>query len=184
MICRAMQGKERKGLEYLYEGYYRQLVIWADTFLRNMGAAEDLVQEFFIKLWEQDMLKGVDPKRLKGYLLMGIRNRALNALEKQDPLRRVGEVAIPIEVWEEYDSWEENIRNRVKQAVEHLPERSREVVKSVYLENMKYREVAEKFGISIATVKTLIVNSLKKLRENVGVGSDILLVLFIKKIHF
>ena len=35
----------------------------------------------------------------------------------------------------------------------------------VFLEGLKYREVAERYGISVSTVKTLLGNSVKKLRE-------------------
>ena len=35
----------------------------------------------------------------------------------------------------------------------------------VFVEGLKYREVAERYGISLSTVKTLLSNSVKKLRE-------------------
>lgn len=173
-ICLLIRKRERKGLEYLYREYYRPLVLWADTFLDDMGVAEDLVQEFFIRIWERRMLEGLRSDNLKGYLYAGVRNRALNCLDKNEPLRRVGQAALPAAIWEEYDSFEDEVVEKVKAAVEKLPERSRQVVKSVYLENMKYREVAEKYQISIATVKTLIVLALKTLRKNTSMDFEVL----------
>lgn len=161
-------------MEYLYQEYYRPLVVWADTFLDDMGVAEDLVQDFFIRIWEKRMLEGLRSDNLKGYLYTGVRNRALNCLDKNDPLRRVGQTVLPAAIWEEYDSFEDEVVEKVKAAVEKLPERSRQVVKSVYLENMKYREVAEKYQISIATVKTLIVLALKTLRKDASIDYEVL----------
>lgn len=147
-----------------------------------MNAAENLVQEFFIRLWEKEMLQNVQPVCLRNYLYVGVRNRALNSLEKTDLLRRVGEIAIPVGVSEEYDDLKDQMMEKVREALERLPERSREVVKSVYLENLKYKEVAEKYGISIATVKTLLVNSLKTLRKEFSVYSGIFFLFFLKKV--
>ena len=45
-----------------------------------------------------------------------------------------------------------------------------------------YKEVAEKYGISIATVKTLLVNSLKTLRKEFSVYSGIFFLFFLKKV--
>ena len=177
-ICLLIKRKEKNGIEYLFEKYYRSLVVWADTFIHDMNAAENLVQEFFIRLWEKEMLQNVQPVCLRNYLYVGVRNRALNSLEKTDLLRRVGEIAIPVGVSEEY---EDQMMEKVREALERLPERSREVVKSVYLENLKYKEVAEKYGISIATVKTLLVNSLKTLRKEFSVYSGIFFLFFLKK---
>lgn len=181
-ICLLIRRKEKNGLECLYKKYYRPLVVWADTFMHDMGAAENLVQDFFIKLWEKEILGNIQPCNLKNYLYTGVRNRALNSLNKFDPLRRVGEVALPALVWEEYDDFEDQVVEKVREAVERLPERSREVVKGVYLENLKYKEVAEKYGISIATVKTLLVNSLKSLRKELSVYNGIFFIYLIKKI--
>lgn len=183
-ICLSIKRKEKNGLEYLYQKYYRPLVVWADTFIHDMNAAENLVQEFFIKLWEKSMLSGVMPDKLKGYLYAGVRNRALNSLDKTDPLRRAGEVAIPAMMWEEYDEEKELLEEKVRAAVERLPEKSREIVKSVYWENMKYKEVAEKYGVTLSTVKTLLVNSLKALREDTSIRMDILLFYLLKKSRF
>lgn len=173
-ICLLIKKRERKGLEYLYQEYYRPLVVWADTFLDDIGVAEDLVQDFFIRIWEKRMLEGLRSDNLKGYLYTGVRNRALNCLDKNDPLRRVGQTVLPAAIWEEYDSFEDEVVEKVKAAVEKLPERSRQVVKSVYLENMKYREVAERYQISIATVKTLIVLALKTLRKDASIDYEVL----------
>ena len=91
-ICSLCRQKNRKGLEYLFQMYYRPLVVWADTFVNDIGGAEDLVQEFFIHIWEKELLDGVKPETLKSYLYTAVRNRALNRLDKKDPLRRAIEM--------------------------------------------------------------------------------------------
>ena len=66
-------------------------------------------------------------------------------------------------------------------AVEQLPPRSQEIIKCVYLKGMKYQETAQFLNISIATVKTLLVNSLKSLRKTFGPDIEIFLLWILKK---
>ena len=74
-------------------------------------------------------------------------------------------------VWENEDVTHDDMIDQVLKALDVLPPRSREVLECVHLKNMKYVEVAELLGISVATVKTLLVRSLKTLR---GIVSDML----------
>ena len=70
----------------------------------------------------------------------------------------------------------EDMIDQVLKALDVLPPRSREVLECVHLKNMKYAEVAELLGISVATVKTLLVRSLKTLR---GIVSDTAFLLYV-----
>ena len=94
-----------------------------------------------------------------------VRNRALKLLEKRDPLREAcGELNENVEV-EDTDWLTEEILQAIEVEIEKLPPRTREVLKSVYIDGLSYRETADRFSISIATVKTLLVNALKYLRQ-------------------
>lgn len=181
VICSYLKKKDTKGLKYLFDEYYRPLVLWADTFLNDMGQAEDLVQEFFVKLWEQELVVSLLPATLKSYLYTAVRNRALNLLDKNDPLRLAYEVEDGMKCWEEYEDSQEEMFYKVEVALENLAPRSKDVVKGVYLEGLKYKEVAERYHISVATVKTLLVNALKSLRKEVGSAKSILMFFSLKK---
>ena len=52
------------------------------------------------------------------------------------------------------------------QVVEKLPNRTRLVVEDVMVRNMKYQEVAEELGISVNTVKYLLKEGVKRLRDH------------------
>lgn len=75
-----------------------------------------------------------------------------------------------------YDE-EELSRLKVKltREVAKLPEKSREVFNAIVLENLSYKQVAERYGISLNTVKTHYSNALKKLRDSLG---DLLIFFF------
>ena len=42
-ICDLLKNKDAKGMEFLFEEYYKPLVVWGDTFLNDVSRSEDLV---------------------------------------------------------------------------------------------------------------------------------------------
>ena len=165
LICRFLGEHDHRGLEILFEYYYRPLVLWADTFLSDIPAAEDVVQDFLVDFWEKRAYERITSGSIRGYLFAAVRNRALKLLEKRDVLREAGGV-LPVLVDESDTDWlTEEILQAVEAEIEKLPPRMREVLRAVYIDGLSYRETAEKFVISIATVKTLLVNALKRLRK-------------------
>ena len=150
-ICDLLKNKDAKGMEFLFEEYYKPLVVWGDTFLNDVSRSEDLVQDFLIKLWEKRIGEKLEPSTLRSYLFVSIRNLALNA------------------------NIEEEVIQRIEREVKKLPSRSRDIIECVYLKGMRYKDVAAELNISVATVNTLLVNALKKLRQTTGKEESILI---------
>ena len=145
-ICSLLNQGEEKGMEYLFTRYYKPLVLWAASFLNNIPQSEDLVQDFFIRLWEKRTQTSLQATTFKSFLYTSVRSLAFDRMEKKDPL-------------------EEEVLARVKNEIDKLPERSRQIMQCIYLQGLHYKETAAKLGISIATVNTLLVNALKKIRQ-------------------
>lgn len=162
------------GIRQLFCRYYRPLVLYAEEYLRDQAAAEDVVQELFVKLWEEDHLLKIANTSLGAYLYSAVRNRCYSYIRQKDVLRGTKElenVDIPVEWVADVD--EERI-DRVMKEIEKLPDRTRQVVKCVMLRNLKYREAAEELGISINTVKFLLKEGTKRLRDRLtALGADV-----------
>ena len=174
-ICDLLKNKDAKGMEFLFEEYYRPLVVWGDTFLNDVSRSEDLVQDFLIKLWEKRIGEKLEPSTLRSYLFVSIRNLALNAKVKVDPVQYVCDLVHFEKPWEEYDNIEEEVIQRIEREIKKLPSRRRDIIECVYLKGMRYKEVAAELNISVATVNTLLVNALKKLRQATGEDESILI---------
>jgi RNA polymerase sigma-70 factor (ECF subfamily) len=175
-----LRRRDEKGLELLFDTHYRPLVMWADSFLQDVTRAEDLVQEFFVRLWERRFVDGLSPAALRAYLFASVRNAAINALGRKDPLRMARGVTRADGAWAEYDDLTERMLQELEREVERLPSRSREVVRAVYVDGLRYKEVAERYAISVATVKTLLVGALKHLREKTRGARDRFFLLFFR----
>lgn len=167
-ICAMLCSRNQKGMELLFDVYYKPLVVWADTFLRDMNLAEDVVQDFFISIWNDKVYLRFKAETLTSFLYVSVRNRCFKKIEKRDVFRNALELEHVDLVFEEYNERHDAIVAKVLEEMALLPDRSREVMNGVFVEGMKYREVAERYGISISTVKTLLGNSVKKLRERLS----------------
>ena len=68
-------------------------------------------------------------------------------------------------------------------AINQLPEARRKIFTMIYLDGMKYQEVADKLSISINTVKKQMGRAFKTLRENLqGLSFTAILMIYFKRI--
>lgn len=180
-ICELLRSKNRKGMDLLFEKYYRPLVLWADTMLNDIALSEDTIQDFFIKIWNREIYKTFRSDSLSSLLYVSVRNACYNRIEKVDLLKGGLEIKDVEAIFEEYNANEDFIISKVMEELEKLPPKSREVVKYVFLNGMKYKEAASELGVSVSTIKTLLVNSLKRLRLSLGEKADLMLLFFLQK---
>ena len=179
-IIRILKHDKTKGIQLLFDHYYHALVVYADHFLKDQHQAEDIVQEFFVRLWEDDYLQKVPAGGLVSYLFTAVRNACFTARHKKDVLRHSEElVAIEIPV-EAFQADDERI-GRIMQAIGQLPERNREVIECVMLRGLKYKEAADEMNISVNTVKFLLKEATRRLRTTLTASERQFLFLFCRK---
>lgn len=145
--------------------------------LNDRGAAEDVVQDAFLAVWQK--ARTFDPERGRPYswLLKIARNRAIDELRRQRSPSRgerhswgflPEEPPDPVADDPESDPgevWAVELRSAVGQAMQELPDRQREVVEMAYFGGLSQREISESTGLPLGTVKTRTRLALKKLRE-------------------
>ncbi len=163
-ICKLLNEHDHRGMEILFNNYYRPLVLWADTFLNDVAISEDIVQELLMSFWEQKIYKRITPAKLRGYIFTSVKNKSLKYLERDNHQRKVRLTDTLFTELLDPDSLTEEMLQALNDEIEKLPQRTRDVLKSIYVDGMRYKETAEKFSISIDTVKTLLASALKKLR--------------------
>jgi RNA polymerase sigma-70 factor (ECF subfamily) len=134
-------------------------------------AAEDLVQDVFMRVWVARETSPID-ESLQAYLFRAVRNRCINYLEhlKVKASYEAREM-IDLQIREAtfFQSPEQLLiqqeqLDRVQEEIDKLPEKSREVFKMAYYEDKKAAEIAEELRLSVRTVETQIYKALKTLR--------------------
>ena len=152
--------------DILFKRYYRQLCLYAAHYLKgDIAASEDIVQDCFVKLWQQEAKRDITDKR--AFLYSTVRNACIDTLRRQHPEM----TSIDPSDLEEIISDEEAIDRseqeaKVWETIDALPDRCREVFLMAKRDGMTYNEIAEALNISVKTVEHQISKALKKLRNN------------------
>lgn len=171
-ILKVLSEDKTKGFRLLFDAYYTPLCLFSLQMTDDFDAAEDIVQAFFVKFWEKDLHKRID-SNLQYYLFSSIRNNTIQHLretgnmELLDISDTLSDDAMLHQLMYD-DSNEEELRLRETQLYNELralPEKEREALQKVILEEMSYKEAAQEMGISVNTIKTHLKRAMKKLRD-------------------
>ncbi|NLR81549.1 RNA polymerase sigma factor [Chitinophaga eiseniae] len=152
----------------LFMKYHKLLCLNAYWFLRNDAEANDLVQTFFLDIWDKKLYLHFEGD-IKGYLHQAVKNRCLTYLKKQKA-EREQQVAFTQLQDATCTGHAENSPDYYKQALTAINEmaiQKRSAIQMVYMEGKRYQEAADEMGISINSFKTHLKRGLKVLRHAV-----------------
>jgi len=149
-----------------YTSYFQKLLLASDKYIKDIYVAEELVQDVFLKIWENpENLSEV--KSVKSYLYRTVINSSINYINRQKNIEQ-HHLKLASELSDKYliDLDEENeIIILLRDEIEKLPGQCKKVFKLSRFENLKYKEIAEQLNISEKTVENHIGHALKVLRE-------------------
>lgn len=133
-----------------FDALYEQLSVPVFTVIlritQDRVLAEDVLQEFFLKLYRSPPGPGV--KRLRAYLFQSARNLALDALRREPRhagLEECGDLPQP-------DPGDPAERLDLERALAALPLTDRQLVTLHINGGLKFRELAELCGMPLGTV--------------------------------
>ena len=133
----------------------------------DLQQAEDLVQEAFIKLWNN--CKKVLFEKARGFLFAVAKNAFYNQVEHQKVVlkyakqtQKTAETETP-----EFKLEEKEFMARLQHAIAELPEGQREVFLLNRMDQMTYKEIAEFLGVSQKAVEKRMHKALVKLRKTI-----------------
>lgn len=167
IIHRLNEG-DQEILKYLFNHSYSELVVYSMKFIMNREIAEEIVQDLFIRLWQNRGGLKIE-KSVKGYLLAAVRNRSINYLKsKYARIHFVGEDALaqrPMHHTAEEDVTAVELQEAIHEAIDSLPVKCRIIFNLSRNAGLSNDEIAGQLNISIKTVQAQIGIAIKKLRE-------------------
>ena len=135
----------------LYLAYYPAMLSYARMFLRDQWA-EDVVQDVFFNIWKNRHRISTDDPLYK-YLLKAVYNRAINYIwkhKRDTEYRSWYGSQIDRMVFDYYDPdknpilakiYDNDMRQQLRQAVDELPDKRREIFRMRFFENMSNKEI-------------------------------------------
>jgi RNA polymerase sigma-70 factor (ECF subfamily) len=156
-------------LECLYERHARAIFSLALKLLADREAAEEVVQETFLKLWQRPEAYSPGRGRLIAWLLGVAHHRAVDRLRRRRLEQRHGasqQAADPVvSDRDPVDDVLASLRGEaVSRALQALPAAQRLAVELAYLRGMTQVEIANLLGEPLGTIKTRLRLAMQKLR--------------------
>ncbi len=173
LLAAVSQDDDPKAFEQLFRRHYDELARYAFAILRCRQHTEEVVSDVFLKIWNQRKQLNIQGK-LKGYLLISVRNLAIDCLRRRRHRRCTDDIELTHVAQQLGESsvheWlvGNELHQRIEAAIERLPRQGRIIFRLSRDGGMKYREIAEHMGLSIKTVETHMMRSLLFLRRELG----------------
>lgn len=167
--------------EEVFKTHFKGLHSYAYTIVRDESTAEEMVQNVFFKLWEKKEQIKVQ-QSIASYLYRAVYNESLNFIRHSKV--KLAYQADAVRTMDERDYGNSDARTRelehkLQLAINELPEQCRTIFLMSRFEDMKYREIADKMGLSIKTIENQMGKALKILRSKLAEFLPVLWVLFI-----
>ncbi|MBC7889751.1 MAG: RNA polymerase sigma-70 factor [Ferruginibacter sp.] len=161
--------EDMQAYQGLYDIFFNRLKIFCFSLVKSNEAAEEIVSDVFIKLWQiRGRLMEVD--NLVVYLYTIAKNFSFNYITKNYKHPVINLDKIDIESVISLDSPEElcisaDLVNAIHQAIRQLPPQCRLIFQMVKEDGLKYKEVAEILHISVLTVRNQVAIATRKIAE-------------------
>ena len=167
-LIAAVARGDHPALLALYDRYGRVAYGLAYRILGDAGAAEEAVQDAYLRVWRRAATFDASRGGVRSWLLTIVHHCAIDLLRRRagapPVVAGLDEMAdrqsVP-DAWSEVSGRIES--ERVRTAVETLPGEQRRAIEMAFFEGLTHREIAERDGLPLGTVKGRLRLGLKRL---------------------
>ena len=164
--------------EQVFKTHFRSLHAYACTIVKDESTAEEMVQNVFYKLWEKKEQVSVT-QSVNAYLYRSVYHECLNYIKHTKV--RTSYQADAMHYMKEDDTTSKSriheLEQKLQVALNELPEQCRTIFQMSRFDELKYREIADKLGLSVKTVENQMGKALKILRTKLAEFLPLLLIL-------
>ena len=166
-ITALLSQRDETVFEQVFKSHFKRLHAYAFTILRDDADAEEMVQQVFFKLWERSEKLSLTGS-VSAYLYRAVHNESLNYI-KHRKIKSNHQLHVAHNMKNEVDHPGKKIlagelEKKIHSALNELPEQCRTIFQMSRFDELKYREIADKLGISVKTVENQMGKALKLLR--------------------
>lgn len=173
VLVRLLVSKNADALSALYDRYGGLVFSLAFAVVHDHGAAEEVTQDVFLRVWDNASLYDQTQANFRSWLSRITRNRAIDILRKHRirPEKHAVNWAEPSQtpLIDKNNSPERTIELRLQQdcvrgAIAQLPREQGEALQLAFLQGLTHPEIAQELQHPLGTIKTRIRLGMQKLR--------------------
>ena len=172
---------DKDSFKNIYFKYFHNLYEYGMRISGDKEIVKDTIHDLFVKLWNNKSNLG-DVTALRAYLIVALRSTLYNNLQKisRKPVEQLSEntpFEMVFSVESDYIKKESALADnqKLKEALELLTPRQKEVIYLRYFEEMEYAEIAAIMNITVKGVYKLTARALETLRQILNISGTLLL---------
>jgi RNA polymerase sigma-70 factor (family 1) len=159
-LMTAFYAGKRDAENSIFREFFRPMCYIAYNITNQMPAAEDIVAEAFIRLFNR-RTEFAGLQNISAFLYVSVRNAALTHNTTQtrhsaayQQIAAASDTAENNAELQQLQLLEANLLHAIYQEIENLPGKCRDIFKLIYIENRSTQEIAEQLNINPQTVRT------------------------------
>ncbi len=154
---------------FLFENYFSDLCNFLLIYLHRKDLSEDVALDIFAYIWEKRETLQIKAT-FKSFLFSSAKNKAISLYRKEHVKLFASLENADLEGCSDYTSslllMNKELRDIINAAILKLPEKSRQIYRMAWEENLSYKDIAFQLGLSPKTVENHVGIALHKLRES------------------
>lgn len=168
LIKKLKQG-DKDAFSTIFSAYYNNLVLFAINFTHEICSAEEIVQDIFIKIWEERDLININVS-LKSYLIKAVQNECIDWFRHLKITEKYNAEITRKNYFFEYDTdnyiLRSELESQIDSSIEKLPVDIKIAFCMSRYDGLKYIEIAKKLNVSVRTIEVRISKALKLLHND------------------
>ena len=166
MVNERLKNGDPKAFEILYNKYFDLVYSLAIKALKNRDVASDIVQDTFIKIWNNRDNISVELS-LEHQLIVLSKNVIHDFLRKRIREEKLLGDLSQIEISELFETKQGHSHqlNKLHKAIKSLPVRQKEIIEMAKFEGLTYEEIGRTLNISKHTVSSHFSEGMKNLKK-------------------
>jgi RNA polymerase sigma-70 factor (ECF subfamily) len=166
-ILKAFKEGREEAFNYFFNSCYKPLYFFASRYVKDEAAAEDVITESFIKLWDKREIFETE-SGIKGYLYKSVYNACLRWLQQQQR-KTVHTKSYTGQINTTEQSYLNDIIkaetiHQLHIAISQLPSQCKKIFTKLYIEGKQVSEIAKEMNLTISTIKNQKARGLKLLK--------------------
>lgn len=164
-LMQQIRERRPEALSRVYDLYSTLVYSIAMRVLRDGAAAEDIMQEVFLKIWQQPDSFADQRGSLCGWLAVVTRNRAIDRIRGGRQFENVDDLQLSNHFDLGAEAEREIMLEKVRTVLDTMPSDQRQAMEMAFFEGHTHTEIAEQTGQPLGTVKTRIRTALISIRK-------------------
>ncbi len=169
-LLQGLQTHDEQAYSFLYDHYSKALFTIIFRIVPQQEVAEDVLQEVFVKIWQNIKSYDATKGRLYTWMLNIARNQAIDRTRSREFTNQNKTTELAENVYSERGTVEIKMDDiGLRKTLDNLPEENRKLIELAYFQGYTQEEIAKLLEIPLGTVKTRIratVIQLRKLLSN------------------